>query len=85
MPKRIAEDHKQFRDIVAKGILTEYGKAQLKKALASGTIFRGRQPGKSVSITIPHMAVPNFVFNDETPPKKRKKYRSIEEPWEPSW
>ena len=91
MPRRIAEDHAQFRGILAGAA----GKA-LKDALASGKIFQGRSASNGkVSITIPRMQTPNFTWNGsqysqdiEEEYKKKKKpklHRSIEDPFEPGW
>ena len=71
-----------------KGILAGADK-YFKDALGSGKIYNRR----SAEITIPMATVPNFKWNgseyhmtreEPEPPKKRKQYRSIEEPFEPS-
>ena len=76
MPKSLADD---FRDIVS-------GKVRkgLQQAIKNGAIFRR---GKPITVTIPQMAMPNIVFADEVhevavPIKPKKKYRSIDDPWE---
>jgi len=88
MPKQIAEDHKNFR-----GILAGRFKDDLKKALESGSIFQGRTKNNKIAITIPRAQTPNFTwsgsqYSQDVEPEKKKKpklYRSIEEPFEPGW
>ena len=97
MPRQIAEDHKEFRGILAGAA----GKA-LKDALASGKIFQGRSTSSGkIPITIPRVPTPNFTWNgsqyaqeveqeverqaQERFKKKPKLWRSIEEPFEPGW
>jgi hypothetical protein len=58
--------------------------AQLRDALQNGRVFKRGTP---IKVTIPQMAMPNIVFADEVhetvvPIKPKKKYRSIDDPWE---
>src|SRR5438876_888704 len=58
MPKRIREDHREFRDIVS-GKLRE----NLKKFVTSGRIFRHRGNGKGqISIPVPRIDMPHIVY-----------------------
>lgn len=59
MPKRIQEDHKKFRDVIS-----GRSRKQLKKLIKSGAIVRQRPKGGKVSISIPQIDIPRFVFGD---------------------
>ena len=91
MPRRITEDHEQFRDVISGKIRKE-----LKDFISSGQIFKGRGQAGKISISIPKATLPNFTFNGSeykmdqeevvTTKKKRKVvHRSIMEPFEPAW
>lgn len=77
MPRRIAEDHENFR-----GILAGKGGKALKDAIKAGTIFNTRKTPINLQQMIGRAGRPP-VESEAT--KKKKKYRSIEEPFEPSW
>lgn len=59
MPKRIQEDHKKFRDVIS-------GKSreELKRMIKSGAIVRNKPRGGRVTISIPRIDIPHFVFGD---------------------
>lgn len=59
MPKRIQEDHKKFRDVIS-------GRArkELKRLIKSGSIIKHRPKGGKISISIPQIDIPHFVFGD---------------------
>lgn len=59
MPKRIQEDHKKFRDVVSGRTRRE-----LKRLIKSGSIVRQRPKGGKVTISIPQIDIPHFVFGD---------------------
>lgn len=59
MPKRIQEDHKKFRDVISGRTRKE-----LKRLIKSGSIVRQRPKGGRVSISIPQIDIPHFVFGD---------------------
>lgn len=59
MPRRIEEDHKDFRDIYSGRI-----RKALKKFINNGRIFRTRPDGSRVPITIPRMDIPHIVHGD---------------------
>jgi uncharacterized sporulation protein YeaH/YhbH (DUF444 family) len=59
MPKRIQEDHKKFRDVVSGRTRKE-----LKRLIKSGAIVRQRPRGGKVTISIPQIDIPHFVFGD---------------------
>lgn len=59
IPRRIEEDHKDFRDVYGSRI-----RKALKKFINNGTIFRTRPDGKKVPITIPKMDIPHIVHGD---------------------
>jgi len=59
MPKRIQEDHKKFRDVVSGRTRRE-----LKRLIKSGSIVRQRPKGGKMSIAIPEIEIPRFVFGD---------------------
>ena len=59
MASRIKEDHKRFRDVVSGRT-----RQQLKKLIKSGAIVRQRPKGGQVSIAIPQIDIPHFVFGD---------------------
>lgn len=59
MPKRIQEDHKKFRDVVSGRTRRE-----LKRLIKSGSIVRQRPKGGKVTIAIPQIDIPHFVFGD---------------------
>lgn len=56
MPRRIEEDHKDFRDVYGGRI-----RKALKKFINNGTIFRTRPDGTRVPISIPKMDIPHIV------------------------
>ena len=60
MPRRIEEDHKQFRDVYG-GIIRK----ALKKFINNGSIFRTRGDGKKVIVTIPKIDIPHIVYGDK--------------------
>lgn len=59
IPRRIEEDHKDFRDVVSGRI-----RKALKKFIKSGQIVRNRGKNGKVSITIPKIDIPHIVFGD---------------------
>lgn len=60
MPRRIEEDHKDFRDVYEGRIRKE-----LKKFINNGQIFRSRGKGGKIAITIPRIDIPHIVFGNE--------------------
>lgn len=59
MPRRITEDHKEFRDVVGGKIRHSLG-----KFIKSGKIFKSRGKNGKISITIPRIEIPHIVFGD---------------------
>jgi hypothetical protein len=59
LPRRIEEDHKDFRDVVSGRI-----RKALKKFIKSGQIVRNRGKNGKVSITIPKIDIPHIVYGD---------------------
>lgn len=59
MPRRITEDHKEFRDVVGGKIRQSLG-----KFIKSGKIFKQRGKNGKISITIPRIEIPHIVFGD---------------------
>jgi uncharacterized sporulation protein YeaH/YhbH (DUF444 family) len=59
VPRRITEDHNQFRDVVSGKI-----RKGLKKFIKSGQIVRNRGKNGKVSITIPKIDIPHIVYGD---------------------
>jgi uncharacterized sporulation protein YeaH/YhbH (DUF444 family) len=59
MPRRIEEDHKDFRDVYGGRIRKE-----LKRFISNGDIFRTRGDGSRVRITIPRIDIPHIVHGD---------------------
>jgi uncharacterized sporulation protein YeaH/YhbH (DUF444 family) len=59
MPKKIGEDHKEFRDVVSGKI-----RKALKKFVKSGSIFRSRGKNGKVSINIPKIDIPHIVYGE---------------------
>lgn len=59
MPRRITEDHNQFRDVVSGKI-----RKSLKKFITSGKIFKNRGKNGKVSINIPRIDIPHIVFGE---------------------
>ena len=59
MPRRIEEDHKDFRDVVSGRI-----RRALKKFIKSGQIVRNRGKNGKISITIPKIDIPHIVYGD---------------------
>jgi len=59
MPRRITEDHNQFRDVVSGKI-----RKSLKKFIKSGQIFKNRGKNGKVSINIPRIDIPHIVFGE---------------------
>lgn len=57
MPRRIEEDHKDFRDIVSGRI-----RKALKKFIKNGQIVRKRGKNGKISITIPKIDIPHIVY-----------------------
>lgn len=53
------EDHKDFRDVISGRTRKE-----LKRLIKSGAIVRQRGKGGKVSITIPSIDIPRFLFGD---------------------
>lgn len=56
-PRRIEEDHKDFRDVVSGRIRRE-----LKKFIKSGQIVRKRGKNGKISISIPKIDIPHIVY-----------------------
>lgn len=56
MPRRIQEDHKMFRDVVAGTTRKE-----LKKWIKTGRILR-RRGGRTITIPIPRIDLPHFIY-----------------------
>jgi uncharacterized sporulation protein YeaH/YhbH (DUF444 family) len=59
MPRRIEEDHKDFRDVVSGRI-----RRALKKFIKSGQIVRHRGKKGKIAITIPKIDIPHIVYGD---------------------
>lgn len=59
MPRRITEDHNQFRDVVSGKI-----RKGLKKFIKSGQIFKNRGKNGKVSINIPKIDIPHIVYGE---------------------
>ncbi len=59
MPRRIQEDHKDFRDVVSGKI-----RKALKKFIKSGKFTRARGRNGKITISIPQIDVPHIVFGD---------------------
>lgn len=59
MPRRITEDHNEFRDVVSGKI-----RKSLKKFIKSGQIFKNRGKNGKISISIPRIDIPHIVFGD---------------------
>lgn len=59
MPRRITEDHKEFRDVVGGKIRQSLG-----KFIKSGKIFKSRGKNGKISITIPRIEIPHIIFGD---------------------
>ena len=59
MPRKIGEDHKEFRDVVSGRI-----RKALKKFIKSGSIFRSRGKNGKVSINIPKIDIPQILYGD---------------------
>jgi hypothetical protein len=57
IPRRVNEDHKEFRDVVSGKIRKE-----LKKFIKSGNIFKSRGKNGKISISIPKIDIPHIVF-----------------------
>lgn len=57
MPRRIEEDHKDFRDVVSGRI-----RKALKKFIKSGQIVRSRGKNGKISVTIPKIDIPHIVY-----------------------
>ncbi len=58
-PRRIEEDHRDFRDVVSGKI-----RKALKKFIKSGQIVRGRGKNGKISISIPKIDIPHIVYGD---------------------
>lgn len=59
MPRRVNEDHKDFRDVYG-GIRRK----ELKKYIKNGSIFRKRGKDGKVVITIPRIDIPHIVYGE---------------------
>jgi len=59
MPRRIEEDHADFRDVVSGRI-----RKALKKFIKSGQLVRKRGKNGKISITIPKIDIPHIVYGD---------------------
>jgi uncharacterized sporulation protein YeaH/YhbH (DUF444 family) len=59
MPRRIEEDHKDFRDVYSGRI-----RKALKKFIKNGSIFRTRGDGSKINITIPKIDIPHIVYGN---------------------
>ena len=59
MPRRIEEDHKDFRDVVSGRI-----RKALKKFIKSGQIVRNRGKNGKISISIPKIDIPHIVYGE---------------------
>jgi len=59
LPRRIEEDHKDFRDVVSGRI-----RKALKKFIKSGQIVRHRGKNGKISITIPKIDIPHIVYGN---------------------
>jgi uncharacterized sporulation protein YeaH/YhbH (DUF444 family) len=59
VPRRIQEDHKDFRDVVSGRI-----RKALKKFIKSGKFTRARGKNGKISISIPQIDIPHIVFGD---------------------
>lgn len=59
MPRRITEDHKEFRDVVGGKIRHSLG-----RFIKSGKIFKSRGKNGKISVTIPRIEIPHIVFGD---------------------
>jgi uncharacterized sporulation protein YeaH/YhbH (DUF444 family) len=57
IPKRIGKDHGEFRDIVGGKI-----RKGLKDRVKSGSIFKSRGRNGKISITIPRLDLPQFLY-----------------------
>lgn len=58
-PRRIEEDHADFRDVVSGRI-----RKALKKFIKSGQLVRKRGKNGKISITIPKIDIPHIVYGD---------------------
>lgn len=56
MPKRIQEDHAEFKDVYAGRIRKE-----AQKFIKNGSIFRTRGNGKRIRMTVPRIDIPHLV------------------------
>lgn len=59
MPRRVEEDHKDFRDVVSGRI-----RRALKKFIKSGQLVRNRGKNGKISITIPKIDIPHIVYGN---------------------
>jgi len=59
-PRRIEEDHKDFRDVYSGKIRKE-----LKKWISNGSIFRTRGDGKRIRVNIPRIDIPHIVYGEQ--------------------
>jgi uncharacterized sporulation protein YeaH/YhbH (DUF444 family) len=59
LPRRIEEDHAQFRDVVSGRI-----RRALKKFIKSGQIVRNRGKNGKISISIPKIDIPHIVYGN---------------------
>lgn len=59
MPRRVEEDHKDFRDVVSGKI-----RKALKKFVKSGQIFPRRGKNGKISISIPKIDIPHIVYGN---------------------
>lgn len=61
MPKRIEEDHKDFRDVI-NGRLRQ----SLRKHIKNGKIFKNRGKNGKISINVPSIDQPYIVYGDNS-------------------
>lgn len=59
MPRKIEEDHKDFRDVVSGKI-----RKALRKFVKSGSIFKNRGKNGKVSISIPRIDIPHIIYGE---------------------
>jgi len=59
MSKRVQEDHKKFRDVIS-----GRSRQELKRLIKSSSIVRLRPKGGKVTISIPQIDIPHYVYGD---------------------
>jgi len=57
LPRRIEEDHKDFRDVYSGRL-----RKALKKFIKNGSIFRTRGDGSKINVTIPRIDIPHIIY-----------------------